>query len=102
MPTILTAQSASLWAERTPAASWLSRFHPGWFAAVMGTGVIGVVANMNPGNFPALKGTFEALGVAMVMLAYLFAVALGIPYLPRLIRYPVDAWQALAHPAVGQ
>jgi C4-dicarboxylate transporter/malic acid transport protein len=63
--------------------------------------VIGVVANMNPGNQPALKGAFEALAVAMVALGYGFAVALGIPYIARLVRYPVAAWHDLAHPAVG-
>lgn len=96
--TLKTAVSAT---APTPSPSWLSTFHPGWFAAVMGTGVIGVVANMNPGDQPALKNALQALAVAMVVLAYLFAVALGIPYIGRLVRYPAAAWRDLAHPVVG-
>jgi len=101
MSTVMTVKTPDLEMPRPPAQSWLSRFHPGWFAVVMGTGVIGVVANMNPGDQPALKDAFQGIAVAMVALAYLFAVALGIPYIGRLVRYPAAAWHDLAHPVVG-
>ncbi len=32
-------------------------FHPGWFAAVMGTGIVGVAAYLNPGGQPGLRHT---------------------------------------------
>jgi tellurite resistance protein TehA-like permease len=101
MSTVVMITSPHSEASAPPTTAWLSRFHPGWFAAVMGTAVLGVVANMNPGNQPALKGAFEALAVAMVALAYGFAVALGIPYIARLVHYPAAAWRDLTHPAVG-
>ncbi len=75
MSTVMTVKSPVLEPPRPPAQSWLSRFHTGWFAAVMGTVVIGVVANTNPGNQPALKDACEALAVAMVALARFLLVA---------------------------
>lgn len=40
----------------------------------------------NPGNIAGLAGAAEALGVAMVALAAILAVALGVPYVGRLVR----------------
>jgi tellurite resistance protein TehA-like permease len=86
-------------AQRSP--SWLSTFHPGWFAAVMGTAVVGVASNLNPGNIAGLQAPMQDLAVGMVALAYLFTVALGIPYVVRWIRHPASALQDLIHPVVG-
>jgi len=79
----------------------LRMFHPGWFGAVMGTAVVGLAANMNPGGVAALKGPLAVLAVAMVALAYSLAVALGVPYVLRWVHHPDAAWRDLFHPVVG-
>ena len=49
-----------------PAAVPLARirgFHPGWFGAVMGTAIVGIVAYQNPGNLAALADAARAFGM---------------------------------------
>jgi C4-dicarboxylate transporter/malic acid transport protein len=79
----------------------LHSFHPGWFGAVMGTAIVGVVAFMNPGSIPAMAVPLRALGVATAALAYVLAIALGIPYVLRWFHHPEAALQDLRHPVVG-
>ena len=79
----------------------LHSFHPGWFGAVMGTAIVGVAAFMNPGDLPTFKAPASALGVAMLALAYLVAVVLGIPYILRWLRHPDAALRDLSHPVLG-
>jgi C4-dicarboxylate transporter/malic acid transport protein len=88
-------------ANRLPARSILRQFHPGWFGAVMGTAIVGVAAELNPGQQALLQPVMRALGVAMAVLAYLFAVALGTPYVVRWVRHPTAAWRDLWHPVLG-
>lgn len=79
----------------------LRGFHPGWYGAVMGTAIVGIVAYQNPGQVPGLSGPAQALGVVMVGLAAALAVALGVPYVVRPIRH-LDAVRAdLANPVTG-
>ena len=85
----------------TPPLAALHSFHPGWFGAVMGTAIVGVVAFMNPGNIPALAAPLHVLGIAMAILAYVLAIALGIPYVLRWVHHPDAAWKDLRHPVVG-
>ena len=84
-----------------PAPSWLRGFHPGWFGAVMGTAVVGIVASKNPGGFSALATTTKDLSIGAVALAALLAVLVGTAYLARWIHYPRDAWADMRDPAVG-
>jgi C4-dicarboxylate transporter/malic acid transport protein len=79
----------------------LRGFHPGWFGAVMGTGIVGVAAYLNPGAQPGLLHTAHAIGVAVVMLAWLLAVVIAVPYLLRLRRHPDAAAADLRHPVMG-
>lgn len=79
----------------------LRAFHPGWFGAVMGTGILGVAAYTNPGNVPALKPVLSILGFSMGSLAYALAIALGVPYVLRWVHHPDAAWKDLFHPVVG-
>ncbi len=79
----------------------LHSFHPGWFGAVMGTAIVGVAAFMNPGSIPALKSPLAVLGIAMVVLAWLFAIGIGIPYVLRWVRHPDAAKRDLLHPVMG-
>jgi C4-dicarboxylate transporter/malic acid transport protein len=76
-------------------------FHPGWFAAVMGTGIVGIAFAANPGNWhPLLGGAQEAARVMAVITAVLF-VGLGVPYILRWVRYPKDAAADFRNPLVG-
>ena len=85
----------------TLAASRARDFHPGWYGAVMGTAVVGIVAYQNPGGIAALASAGRALGVAMVALSALLALALGIPYMARWLRHPAAALADFANPALG-
>ena len=76
-------------------------FHPGWFGAVMGTGIVGVAAYLDPGGSHALLRPAHAVGVAIVAVAWLLAVAIAVPYLARLVRHPDASWPDLRHPLVG-
>ena len=58
----------------------LRGFHPGWFGAVLGTGIVGVAAYLNPGDQTGLLRAAHAIGVAVVILAWLVAVAIAVPY----------------------
>ncbi len=106
-PAFSTGQEVSVAVASThsPAAvaplGRLRGFHPGWFGAVMGTAVIGIVAYQNPGNVPALADAAHALGVAMVALAAILALVLGVPYVGRWIRHPAAALADLRSPVAG-
>ena len=89
-------------ADPTPLPSgWLAEFHPGWFGAVMGTGVIAVIASTNPGHVAALGDTMTDVSYAAAALAGLLAVVLGAFYLARWILYPSAVWAGLQDPTVG-
>ncbi len=79
----------------------LRGFHPGWFGAVMGTAVIGIIAYQNPGEVPELAAAAQALGEAMVALAAILALALGVPYVGRWIVHPRAALADLRSPVAG-
>lgn len=85
----------------SPSLARLRGFHPGWYGAVMGTGIVGIVAYQDPGQLAGLKPAAQALGVLMVGLSALLAVGLGIPYVARWIRHPDAARADLAHPVAG-
>jgi tellurite resistance protein TehA-like permease len=79
----------------------LRGFHPGWYGAVMGTAIVGIVAYQNPGQLADLAQAAKAFGVVMVGLSALLAVGLGIPYVARWIRHPDAARADLANPLAG-
>ena len=84
-----------------PAGDVLRTFHPGWFGAVMGTGIVGVAAYLNPGARPGTLGAAHAIGVAFVLLAWVLAAAILVPYLLRIIRHRDAAIADLRHPVIG-
>ncbi len=88
-------------AAAAPAGEILRGFHPGWFGAVMGTGIVGVAAYLNPGGQHRMLHTAHVVGVAFVLLAWLLAVAIAIPYLIRLTRHRDTAISDLRHPIIG-
>jgi len=79
----------------------LRGFHPGWYGAVMGTAIVGILAYQNPGQLAGLKDVAQAFGALMVGLSAVLAVGLGIPYVARWLRFPDAARADLANPAVG-
>jgi len=91
-------------AQATAAMStgtWLRDFHPGWFGAVMGTAVIGVIASGNPGHFHGLATTMKDLSIGATALAAALGVLIAVPYLARWILYPRAAWADMRDPTVG-
>jgi tellurite resistance protein TehA-like permease len=79
----------------------LRGFHPGWYGAVMGTAIVGIVAYQDPGHIAGLGDAARAFGVGMVVLAAVLAVVLGIPYVVRWLRHPDAARADLANPVAG-
>jgi len=85
----------------TPPLGRLRGFHPGWYGAVMGTAIVGIVAYQNPGQVAGLAGAMQAFGVLMVGLAALLGVGLGVPYVARWLRHPDAARADLSNPVMG-
>ena len=99
----LVTETRTVVAERATGIplSRLRGFHPGWFGAVLGTAVIGIVAYQDPGSLAGLRDAGHAVGVAMVGLAALLALALGVPYVARWLRHPAAAVADLRNPLAG-
>ena len=93
--TVVTERPASVPLAR------LRGFHPGWYGAVMGTAVIGIVAYQDPGNLSGLRELAQTVGTAMVGLAAFLALALGVPYVARWLRHPAAAVADLRNPVAG-
>jgi C4-dicarboxylate transporter/malic acid transport protein len=79
----------------------LRGFHPGWYGAVMGTAIVGIIAYQDPGQIAGLASLAHGFGVAMVVLSAALAVLLGIPYVARWIQHPDAARKDLASPVAG-
>jgi len=79
----------------------LRGFHPGWYGAVMGTAIVGIIAYQDPGQIARLGDPLRALGVLMVAVSAVLAVGLGIPYVARWLRHPDAARADLANPVAG-
>ncbi len=79
----------------------LRGFHPGWYGAVMGTAIVGVIGYQDPGQVAGLGDLARGFGVAMVALSAVLAVLLGIPYVARWIQHPDAARRDLANPVAG-
>ena len=84
-----------------PPLGRLRGFHPGWFGAVMGTAVVGIVAYQNPGNQAGLRDPAHTLGVLMVAISAVLAISLGLPYVVRWFRHPGAAIADLRNPVAG-
>ena len=84
-----------------PALGRLRGFHPGWFGAVMGTAIVGIVGYQNPGNQAGLRDLAHTFGVVVVAVSAILAIALGLPYLVRWLRHPGAAIADLRDPVAG-
>lgn len=78
-----------------PAFSELSRnFAPGWFAAVMGTGVLALTTHVLAGHWAWLAWP----AVALHWFNSLLFVILSVPWLTRWLRFRPAAMQTMLHP----
>ena len=60
----------------------LRRFHPGWYGAVMGTAIVGIIACQNPGEVEGLRDAAQAFGGLMGGLAAVLVGVLANPSRP--------------------
>ena len=67
----------------------------------MGTGIVAVAASLNPGRVPSLAAPARTLSQTMAIGAGLLAIALGLPYLGRLVRHPDAVIADLRDPLTG-
>ena len=75
--------------------------HPGWFASVMGTGILAVATYGNPGGWEALAGAAHLLGAALAGLAYVLGVILLWGYVVRWVRHTSAALADFRNPVKG-
>ncbi|WP_153145682.1 C4-dicarboxylate ABC transporter [Dechloromonas sp. H13] len=69
-------------------------FAPGWFAAVMGSGVLALTTHGLAAHWPLLAGP----ALALHWFASLLFVVLAVPWLARWLRFRDAALQTLMHP----
>lgn len=74
--------------------------HPGWFAAVMGTGILAAATYGNPGGWEALAGPAHLLGAALAVLAHSRIILLG-GYAVRWVQHTSAAMADFRHPVKG-
>ncbi len=84
-----------------PAAARLRDLHPGWMASVMGTAILAVAADANPGNLAALHGVGRGLGTVLAVVAYALGAVLLVAYVVRWVRHTQAAIADLRHPILG-
>jgi C4-dicarboxylate transporter/malic acid transport protein len=75
--------------------------HPGWFASVMGTGILAVTTYNNPGGWVGLAGLAHAIGVGLAVITYLLAVILLVGNAVRWIAHTNAAVADFRHPMKG-
>lgn len=78
-----------------PSFSEISRnFAPGWFASVMGTGVLALTTRSLGQHWPVLGG----IGEALHWFNSLLFIVLAVPWLTRWLRFRPAVLQTLRHP----
>ncbi len=83
------------------AASRMRDLHPGWFASVMGTGILAVASYDNPGGIARLQTTAHGIGIAVAVLAYVLGAVLLVAYAIRWARHTGACRADLRHPVLG-
>ena len=75
--------------------------NPGWFASVMGTGILAITTYNNPGAVTGLAGLAHAIGVGLAVATYLLAVILLVGNAVRWIAHTDAAAADFRHPMKG-
>ncbi|MCV2395674.1 hypothetical protein OEB99_15270 [Actinotalea sp. M2MS4P-6] len=83
------------------AASRLRDLHPGWLAAAMGTAILAVATDANPGGVAGLAPAAHAVGAVLAVAAYAIGAMLLIAYAARWVRHTPAALADLRHPVLG-
>lgn len=86
-----------MWAQVKTRSDTIRYFHPGWFASVMGTGIIAVATH----HADSVVSGLEGLAVVLWILTAVMFVGLIVPWVLRWIRFPAEAWADTAHPTRG-
>ncbi len=86
-----------MWNRLARPTDALRYFHPGWFASVMGTGILAVATSHSARFVPFL----ERVALALWALNTLLCVALLFPWIARWLFYFPEARDDLSHPTRG-
>lgn len=86
-----------MWEQIDRRSDAIRYFHPGWFASVMGTGILAVATKHSAVVVPALE---DVAVVLWIVNAVLCAVLL-VPWVARWILYPREASADASHPTRG-
>ena len=86
-----------MWVQVDARSDAIRYFHPGWFASVMGTGIIAVATH----HADSVVSGLEGFAVVLWILSALGFVALIVPWVIRWLRFPAEAWADTAHPTRG-
>ncbi len=86
-----------MWNQLARPSDALRYFHPGWFASVMGTGILAVATAHSAPFAPFLGGV--ALGLWALNTA--LCLILLVPWIARWVLYFDEAWADVSHPTRG-
>ncbi|HWP62055.1 MAG TPA: C4-dicarboxylate ABC transporter [Candidatus Binatia bacterium] len=86
-----------MWEQLDRPSDAVRHLHPGWFASVMGTGILAVATHHAAVVVPELEG----LAVGFWLLTTALCAILIVPWLARWAVYPKDAWADTGHPTRG-
>ncbi|MCB2176476.1 MAG: hypothetical protein KQH57_11755 [Actinomycetales bacterium] len=81
--------------------SGLRDLHPGWPAAAMGTAILAVATDANPGNLAGLAGVGHVAGSVLGVAAYLLGAVVLVATAARWTRHTRAAVADLRHPVLG-
>ena len=86
-----------MWKQLTQPIDAVRYFHPGWFASVMGTGILAVATAHSVSFVPALEG----LAVALWIFNTVLCLVLLVPWIARWLFFFNEAWADVSHPTRG-
>lgn len=86
-----------MWKQLTQRSDVIRYFHPGWFASVMGTGILAVATSHTVPFVPVVKG----LAVGLWAFNTLLCLVLLVLWVARWLFFFNEAWADLSHPTRG-
>ena len=86
-----------MWEQIERRSDAVRYFHPGWFASVMGTGILAVATHHADALVPGLEG----VAVALWLLSTAFLVILIVPWVARWLIFSKEAWADTGHSTRG-
>lgn len=86
-----------MWSQLDRPTDAVRHFHPGWFASVMGTGILAVATAHSAPFVPGVEALAAVLWVANTILC----LVLLVPWVARWAFFFDDAWADVSHPTRG-